>query len=368
MTRNKAFTLVELLVVIAIIGILIGMLLPAVQQVREAARRTQCANQIRQMGLAVHNYASTFDERLPMLGEAEEGGHWTAFILPYVEQDNMHNLLSFGSVNWAASAAANNASLDSNNPVERQIAACESVISLYRCPSTTAPLHVYDASVYAPAWFVARRVPGNYLGVVTGVQPNDWKPSWGWGAWSSPGTWGGSNEIRHHSELDGCFVTRPRGSSGTENRIFDGGTASFVTLSNIIDGTSNTLMIGEAEPDPQLAELAGRRETGNTGLKDHWYLGGDDMDNWEGTDWSECGGSTAVAINYPRPSETFPNAFILDRNEEWAAYEVSFGSNHNGGAQFARADGSVAFINQNIDLITFGNLGNRLDGQVVGDY
>lgn len=362
-TRKAGFTLVELLVVIAIIGILIGMLLPAVQQVREAARRTSCSNKIRQQGLAVLLFADTFNDHLPMLGEAEEGGAWTAFVLPYVEQNNLFGVLTFGETNWAAPAAIFDADLNSPNPVLRQIAACENIPDLYRCPSTSQPSKIFDASVFIPAWFVAARVPGNYLGVVTGIQPVDWKPSWGWGA-PNRGTWDGNTTL-HHSELDGLFVTRPRGGSGSENRIANGGMGSHVRLADVHDGLSNTLMIGEAESDPQLSEVSAVRETPNTGRKDHWAIGGDDMDNWEGTDWSEMGGSTAVAINYRRPAAEFPSVLQLDSSLDWGAYEVSFGSNHSGGAQFCRGDGSVTFLNDSIDLPVLSGLGTRDGGELV---
>ena len=100
---------------------------------------------------------------------------------------------------------------------------------------------------------------------------------------------------------------------------------------DVLDGLSNTFMIGEAEPDPQIAEICLDQETANTGRKDHWAMGGDDFDDWEGTDWSEMGGSTAVAINYPRPGPELPGPFQLNGSLEWGAYEVSFSSQHPGG-------------------------------------
>ncbi len=367
MSKGKSgFTLVELLVVIAIIGILIGMLLPAVQQVREAARRTSCSNKIRQQGLAIYLFADAFSNHLPMLGEAEEGGAWTSFVLPYVEQNNLFGVLSFGQNDWAAPAAVNNATLDSPNAILRQIAACENIPELYRCPSTAQPTKIFDASVYIPAWFVAARVPGNYLGVVTGIQPVDWKPSWGWGA-PNRGTWDGNTTI-HHSALDGMILTRPRGPSGSENRIENGGMGSHIRMSDVHDGLSNTLMLGEAESDPQLSSIAAVRETPNTGRKDHWAIGGDDMDNWEGTDWSEMGGSTAVAINYKRPALNIPSAVQLDGSLVWGAYEVSFSSKHSGGAQFCRGDGSVTFLNDSIDANALSGLGTRDGGESFSSF
>jgi len=358
---RAGFTLVELLVVIAIIGILIGMLLPAVQQVREAARRSACSNNCRQLGLGSFLFADANGERLPMLGEAEEGGHWSAFTLPFVEHENLQNLMTFGSTNWARSVAYNNPDPNSPDPVERQVYTCENPPPFYRCPSTATPDKVFDASTWNPPWFVAGRVPANYLGVVTGIQPVDWKPAWGWGA-TTIDNWDG-NPTLHPSELDGMIILRPRGPSGEENRIANGGMASRIRFTDVRDGTSNTLMIGEAEPDPQLTSFASNRETPNTGIKDHWCMGGDDMDNWEGTDWSECGGSTGVAINYRRPGPEFPSPFGLDSNREWGEFEVSFSSNHSGGANFCRGDGSVSFIQDTIDRFILSALGTRDQGE-----
>lgn len=354
--QRLGFTLVELLVVIAIIGVLVGLLLPAVQAAREAARRMQCSNNLKQLGLATHNFADTHQEDLPMLGEAQEGGHWSAFVMPYCEQTNLYESLTFGSTNWAAGTALSNADITSSNPRDRQVAACEPLISVMRCPSSVAPEAVFDASVYSPPWFVAARVPANYLAVVTGIQPNDWKPSWGWGRGNIP-TWGSGQTTKHHAELDGMIQTR----HPERARISQGGMGGATGFRDVTDGLSNTLMFGEAEPDPELASIASTAEEANSGRKDHWAIGGDDFDNWEGTDWSEMGGSTAVRINYPKPV-TIARA---DASPEWGAYEVSFGSQHPSGAQFCFGDGSVRFISETVDMAIFSALGTRSGGEAV---
>ncbi len=361
MKKRTGFTLIELLVVIAIIGILIGLLLPAVQQVREAARRTSCVNNLKNLGLAVHNFAGAQSEKLPMLGEAQEGGHWSSFILPYLEQNNAYDALSWGSTDWAMGVAFANATFDHPDPRVRQIAASEHVFPVFRCPSTASPEHIFDASTWLSSpWFVARRVPANYLGVVTGIQPVDWKPASGWGA-PNRATWSG-NPTKGHWELDGLMITRTPDIC----RVSQGGMGGASKLGDCIDGLSNTLLLGEAEPDPDLASKASVRETANTGRKDHWAMGGDDFDNWEGTDWSEMGGSTAVAINYKKPTTTL-SPLALDGNMDWGAYEVSFSSRHPGGANFCRGDGSVAYLNEAIDPVIYSAMGTRGNGEVY-DY
>jgi prepilin-type N-terminal cleavage/methylation domain-containing protein/prepilin-type processing-associated H-X9-DG protein len=356
MKKRLAFTLVELLVVIAIIGILIGMLLPAVQSVREAARRSACSNNLRQLGLAVHNFASSNRDHFPMLGEAGEGGHWTGFIMPYLEQNNVYDRLCFGSNNWASSAFVTDASLDSPLCARRQIAACEQIYEVFRCPSTTAPLRVIDASTYTPQWYVVGRVPANYIACVTGIQPNDWRPGWATSGGGGIPVWDG-NETLHHSKLDGIFITRPIEKS----RIAQGGMAGPVSFGTVKDGLSYTYLVGEAETDPDY-KGSNRREAPNSGRKDHWAVGGDDFDNWEGVDWSEQGGSSAVAINYPKPTVQ-----QKDSNPEWAAYEVSFGSQHGRGAQFCFADGSTRYVKESVDAIIHSAMGTRAGGEVAID-
>lgn len=366
MLRKRGFTLVELLVVIAIIGVMVGLLLPAVQAAREAARRMQCSNNLKQLGLGVHNFASTYNDKIPMLGEAEEGGHWTAFILPFIEQNTVFEKLTFGSNNWATGAGVQNPDINSTNNAERQIAAAQLRISSFRCPSSIAPQGCLHGSVEQPTWFVVDRAPCNYLGVVTGIQPNDWRPTSGWGSRPKMDTQPNGQPTKGHWELDGMLITRPRGTQNASgrwsNRIANGGFGG-AKLADVIDGLSNTLMLGEAEPDPQLASLAPVQENANSGVKDHWAMGGDSFDCWEGLDWSEMGGSTAVAINYRRPNPTTNP--LNDSSPEWGAYEVSFGSRHPGGANFTRGDGSVIFLSDSIDGRIFSALGTRAGGETI---
>ena len=126
---RSAFTLVELLVVIAIIGILVGLLLPAVQAAREAARRMQCSNNLKQIGLAMHNYAGA--HRVFPHGFGVNQEFWSALILPQLEQNTLHQTL-----NWTNSAVVNSAyATDWTNYNSPNKVACETVLSVYRCPN-----------------------------------------------------------------------------------------------------------------------------------------------------------------------------------------------------------------------------------------
>ncbi len=351
MTRSdsvrRGFTLIELLVVIAIIAILIGLLLPAVQKVREAAARMSCQNNLKQQGLAVHSFASANDGKLPMFGEAEEGAHWTAFLLPHMEQDNLFKALTFNADFARAASTPAAVDITSANAIDRNMAAAGTVIKTLRCPSTLAPERVVDGSGYAPPWYCVR-VPCNYLAVVTGLQPHDFRPS------ASPAGMTVYN-------FDGMWACRAK----PNHKVSAGGMGGPVTLLGVTDGLSNTVMIGEAEPQSDIASMApSGAEPQNAGRKDHWYIGGDDMDNYETIDWSECGGSTAVRINYPRPATGTQGS---GTDADWGAYEVSFGSKHSGGANFVFGDGSVRFLRDGISPQTLSALGTRATGEVVGN-
>ena len=212
MKNKKGFTLVELLVVIAIIGILIGMLLPAVQQVREAARRTTCMNHIRQQSLAVLNYESTFEAFPPgwqigdpLDAESEPGWGWSAYILPYIEMDNIHNQINF------------NEAIDDHDHED----VIREVIPVYLCPSQVNATEIVNLDTHIEEHAHRHNDDDD-------DDDHDHGEELLVGRSDYSGVFG-STEIED-SPLDG-------------NGVFYAGSA--IEFRNIYDGSSNTLMIGE---------------------------------------------------------------------------------------------------------------------------
>ena len=160
---RAAFTLVELLTVIAIIGILVGMLLPAVQQVREAARRSVCVNNLRQLAIACHNFESA-KQRFPEGCVLGQGAGWSAFILAQIEQSAIAENLDLND-DSTAPGGAGNASHWTNGFNEE---ACATYIPLFRCASDPVAQHIDSGSNFgSPA--IADRVPSSYIGVCSGL-------------------------------------------------------------------------------------------------------------------------------------------------------------------------------------------------------
>ena len=301
--RRAAFTLIELLVVIAIIAVLIGMILPAVQQVREAASRARCASNLKQIALATHAYHDA-NGRFPVnslyaYGPQSRSWSWLARLLPYVEQDNLYR----------------QANIPANTLYQSQNAVAQAV-PLLLCPSDTAlgagprpdaaDLGQYDGPGFPPPIAAGQT---NYKGV-SGA-------NWAWGdpQWHNRGTNGSSDGLTHG---DGLFY---RGDYLSPRR-----------LTSITDGASNTFMIGEDVP-----------------ARNNWC-------SWPYA--NNATGTCAIAPNARRPdgSEYSPN--------DW--FNVySFRSRHPGGLQFAHADGSVHFIGNSIDLTTYRAMATIAGGEVV---
>ena len=315
--RRKAFTLVELLVVIAIIGILVGLLLPAVQAAREAARRMQCGNNLKQLGLAMHNYHDVHKVFPHGFGVNQE--FWSALILPQLEQNNLHRTL-----NWTNSAIVNSAyATDWTNYNSPNRTACETVVTVFRCPSMAQEEHLdYNT--------IAKRVPVSYRGVAGAKVASD------------------DASTRPAGYNTAAFTALEQ--TGLDGMLFG---ASRVGFRDVTDGSSNTLMIGESYTDCDFAK-------DSQGM-DYFAFFGPQMATWApgkltGTEHSEGLGSAVVPIN-SRKNPTVHGVLI----------EMSFGSYHTGGAMFSIGDGSVRFIPESIDLTIYQALATRAGGEVVNN-
>ncbi|HEY1067780.1 MAG TPA: DUF1559 domain-containing protein [Pirellulales bacterium] len=306
-SRRSGFTLIELLVVITIIAILIALLLPAVQAIRAAARQAQCTNNLKQMGLALHNFES-LQKRFPAgyaRGVAPETAapayFWSYFILPQVEQQQL-----FDRMNYSASTVAADWTT-ANNPNR---IALETKIAVFRCPSTT------DQETYNSAG-VPARAAASYAAVQTGSVGPDAVPGYGaTGEWSQhmdDAGWSGTG-----------FDYRPTSSL----HRFDGafGPNSKTTIALITDGASNTIGICE------------RYRVSEAWRPGTWAVGSPSSTDMP----QECVGSLGIPFNFPNPTNTTSNPV--------AGQTISaFSSRHSGGVNGLFLDGRVIFLANNID-------------------
>lgn len=366
------FTLVELLVVIAIIGILVALLLPAVQAAREAARRSECANNLKQIGLAALNYESQH-KHLPPGGYLEQGAFWSGYLLPFMEEGAAADVLTLPNIGSRDPAADGlqfahpSAYSDSRllGPNYRNVQVCEMPFKVYRCPSVDMPLQ--QRCITADGWYVEQRAPCSYLGVASGLAINQ-----------IPMDARSINGIGRRSDVleapDGPLPLVIHVSVSQSAVGAYGGIARFdrpTRLSKITDGTSKTALVGEAVHDTEeqaLATARGVAENRNGDHKDHWAIGSDDLDTTPGSDPSEALGSTGVPINLHR-QRTDANGAKPCTNPKSPAcqqLQIGFGSEHSGAVQMVFIDGHVESIADDVEAKPWSDLGTKAGEELLG--
>jgi prepilin-type N-terminal cleavage/methylation domain-containing protein/prepilin-type processing-associated H-X9-DG protein len=366
-SQRQGFTLVELLVVIAIIGVLIGLLLPAIQKIREAANRIKCANNLKQIGLGLHNYHGTWEVFPPGVSDPgqrpagaqwwpasppyRQGEHaywsWLALILPHVEQDNLYNQADTWSKNSVSPTAGGNPPYGPdghywpwgdvpgtpglNNP------ALSVPVQLYICPSESRNITVED-SFGAPVAFT------DYLGVA-GFRTKPWPYSYADMVYGD-----GSSRLAPIEPANGILYFR-----------------SKVRMTDITDGTGSTFLVGERPPS-------------NDFYFGWWFAGS----GWDGSgrgdvvlgprqlDYATCLATDCLGLGFTYPCGPSDLGFKPDKPQNGCA-QVHFWSFHIGGSNWLLADGSVRFVVYGIDNYmlpdtTFTRMTTKDEGEIVPDF
>jgi prepilin-type N-terminal cleavage/methylation domain-containing protein len=306
--RRAGFTLIELLVVIAILSLLLALLLPAVQQVRAAAARIQCSNNLKQLGLAVHGYHDSYNFLPPSRVSREAYATWPVLILPFLEEDNLYRA-------WDVRLPYR------NQPPPNGDVARTSAVKLFFCPARRGPmLSPADQNTDA------LNNNGGFPGAC-----GDYACSTGDGI-----VGGDFTNPMNENTANGAMICATPGTVAWPNPVLSFG--SYTSFASITDGTSNTLLIGEKHVRPG--------HFGQDADGDSAYYSGHNY-------------RSAQRVAGP----AFP--LVSDPNEAFPRYDHRFGGPHPGLCVFVFVDGSVHSVPTRIDPAVLGRLANRADGQVV---
>lgn len=329
-TRSRGFTLVELLVVIAIIGILIALLLPAVQAAREAARRSQCSNNLKQLGLGIQNFHDTY--KVFPIGQPDDDNDnyaWGAYILPFCEQRPLYDAI-VNNGGWLIYIPGG-----SNTPVQQaKVAGAGSGIDAYNGNTQVGPNHGGAAKTIIKGFVCPSDVlpaadnngfaKSNYCCCLGDDQP-----------WSSrTPNWSNPNGS---SEQTGMF------------RLANTNDYHYVTsFADLTDGSSNTIALGEVS-------ISGNVTPAEIGRVFPLWAGGNNdwAGQWRISSWGRiCGPTAFINRRDGTPGTGGPVGSLY-----WSDY--SYGSQHPGGAQFLLADGSVRFLSETVDTTTYTSRGQE---------
>lgn len=335
--RRPGFTLIELLVVIAIIAVLIALLLPAVQQAREAARRTQCKNNLKQLGLALHTYHDSSNTMPPgWIGQstgAYSGFGWNSMILPFIDQGPLFNNISTAGIpNMITGLAA--------NTTVATVRTTDTPIPGLRCPSDSGPATAVTTTTGTTVQFGRSNYPA-----VCGFNPNIQGISTTWIAAPVTGA-APTSQVIGSSWVNQSTIAW--GGMFGEN--------SRKGLRDMSDGSSNSFLVGERYTPAESSAGAPASIVGDTIWAGAPMTVSPTSGNWlQALVVGEC----TTAINFGTKSTAGGSP---------RADTSGFGSMHTGGAHFLMGDGSVRFVSENVDMNTYRALSRVSDGSVVGEF